>query len=108
MSSGQTKGPVIQVENLHTAYKMFGARVHALRGVSIEVNDGEFVGIVGESGSGKSTLGRALLGLLPERTAAITGGRIVIGGKDVTRNRSDDWESIRGNPIAMVFQDPLS
>jgi peptide/nickel transport system ATP-binding protein len=99
---------LIEVSDLHLTYSTYGSTVPALRGVSITVGAGEFVGIVGESGSGKSTLGRALLGLLPQGAAQITGGRILIGDKDVTHYSPDQWEVMRGDPVAMVFQDPLS
>jgi len=66
------------------------------------------VGLVGESGSGKSTLARAVLGLNPESSARIESGRIAITGRDVTRLSQAEWEDLRGNPVAIVFQDPLS
>ena len=69
---------------------------------------GEAVGLVGESGSGKSTLARAALGLTPAKIARIEAGRIRIAGRDVTHFSEDEWAAMRGNPVAIVFQDPLS
>ena len=79
-----------------------------MSGVSLEVRGGEAVGLVGESGSGKSTLARALLGLNPERIARIVAGCISIAGRDVTHLAESEWETLRGSPVAIVFQDPLS
>jgi len=106
--SSKPASTLIEVTDLHLTYTTYGSTVPALRGVSMRVGSGEFVGIVGESGSGKSTLGRALLGLLPQGVAEITSGRILIGDKDVTHFSPDQWEAMRGDPVAMVFQDPLS
>jgi oligopeptide/dipeptide ABC transporter ATP-binding protein len=82
--------------------------LHAVQDASIVVAPGEAVGLAGESGCGKSTLARAVLGLMPEGIARIRGGRIVIAGRDVTNFTPLQWEDLRGNPVAMVFQDPLS
>jgi oligopeptide/dipeptide ABC transporter ATP-binding protein len=79
-----------------------------MNNVTLSVAGGEAVGLVGESGSGKSTLARAALGLIPRSIARIESGRISIGGQDVTRFTEDEWQSMRGDPVAIVFQDPLS
>jgi oligopeptide/dipeptide ABC transporter ATP-binding protein len=100
--------PIISVSDLHFSYLRGGAVVSALRGVSVAVQPGEAVGLVGESGSGKSTLARALLGLTNPRLSRIDAGRIVIDGQDVTALGPRQWESLRGHPVAMMFQDPLT
>jgi oligopeptide/dipeptide ABC transporter ATP-binding protein len=96
---------ILEIANLKLTY---GGSVHAVQDASLVIREGEAVGIAGESGSGKSTLARAVIGLLPKDLAHISGGRIVIDGEDVTGYRGQQWERLRGNPIAMVFQDPLS
>ena len=100
--------PLLQTDAVTIAYRSHGARVVAAQDVSIVVRAGESVALVGESGSGKTTVARALLGLLPERIASIESGRILIEGKDVAASTEAQWEHLRGHPIAMVFQDPLS
>jgi oligopeptide/dipeptide ABC transporter ATP-binding protein len=98
---------VLEIQDLELAYQVGAGRIRAADGVTLTVADGEAVGIVGESGSGKSTIARAALGLLPP-TAQIDGGRIVVGGCDVTRFTAKQWVGMRGHPVAIVFQDPLS
>jgi oligopeptide/dipeptide ABC transporter ATP-binding protein len=97
--------PVVEIDALHVTYGASDRVVHAVRDATLVVNEGEAVGIAGESGCGKSTLARALLGLLPERIGRIAGGRIRV---DVTDNDEAQWTALRGHPLAMVFQDPLS
>ena len=82
--------------------------VHAVQGASVRIEAGQTVGVVGESGSGKSTIARALLGLLDPDRSSLVAGRLVLDGKDVSRLTPKEWQKIRGNPAAMVFQDPLT
>jgi oligopeptide/dipeptide ABC transporter ATP-binding protein len=100
--------PIVSVSDLHFSYLRGGAVVSALRGVSLAVQPGEAVGLVGESGSGKSTLARVLLGLTHPRLSRIDAGTIAIDGEDVTGFAPQQWESLRGHPVAMMFQDPLT
>jgi oligopeptide/dipeptide ABC transporter ATP-binding protein len=100
--------PVLSVDNVRMTYHRNDRIVHALQGASLEINQGEAVGLVGESGCGKSSLGRALIGLNPPAMATIESGSIVIEGRDVTHLPERDWPEVRGNPVAMVFQDSLS
>ena len=81
--------------------------VQAVRGVSFEVRRGEIVGIVGESGSGKSITNMTLLKLLPD-TAVIKDGRDMFQGQDLTKLSMKELRKIRGEKIAMIFQDPMS
>jgi ABC-type dipeptide/oligopeptide/nickel transport system ATPase component len=99
---------LLQTEALCVSYRSRNASVTAVQDVSIVVREGESVALVGESGSGKSTVARAMLGLLPERVGYIESGRILIDGRDVTAFTETQWEGVRGHPVAMVFQDPLS
>lgn len=81
--------------------------VQAVRSVSFEVRRGEIVGIVGESGSGKSITNMTLLKLLPD-TAVIKDGRAMFQGQDLTKLSMKELRKIRGEKIAMIFQDPMS
>jgi oligopeptide/dipeptide ABC transporter ATP-binding protein len=109
MSAGSAATPpILEVRGLGVTYRTQSRVVHAIQDASVSVAPGEAVGIAGESGSGKSTLARAALGLLPEGVARITAGSIAIAGADVTQYTPRQWERVRGRPLAIVFQDPLS
>ena len=100
--------PILEMQNLHVAYRSRGYIVNAVRGFSLTIGQSEAVGLVGESGSGKSTVARAALGLLPQRFSTILSGRILVGGRDMAFASDQEWQKQRGSPLAMVFQDPLS
>jgi oligopeptide/dipeptide ABC transporter ATP-binding protein len=100
--------PVLAIDRLRLAYRTPQGLLHAVRDATLTAGAGESVGLVGESGSGKSSLARAALGLLPQRLARIQGGCVSIAGRDVTAATETEWETLRGNPVAMVFQDPLT
>ncbi|HTV67678.1 MAG TPA: ABC transporter ATP-binding protein [Rhizobiaceae bacterium] len=86
-----------------------GARgpVHMLRGMDIDIAPGRIVGVVGESGSGKSTLAAAIIGILPSNVTKV-GGEIRFGGIDLLTLGEDGKRSLRGDRIAMIFQDPMT
>ena len=100
--------PILDVRGLDIFYDGQARRVHAIQDATLSVKPGEAVGLAGESGSGKSTLARAALGLLPPGQSRITGGSLTIAGMDVTHYTPRQWEHVRGRPLAIVFQDPLS
>ena len=88
-------------------YKAGGGQVHALRNVSLTIQEGEIVGVVGESGSGKSTLALAVSRLLRSPPAIQRSGRIVFRGSDIAELLPAKIDNIRGTGIFMVFQDPF-
>src|SRR5690348_15315580 len=89
----------IRVENVHKTYRLGDTRVHALRGLSLELHRGEFTAIVGASGSGKSTL-LNLIGCLDEPDE----GRILFGGEDVAHKTDNEKSRTRNRNIGFIFQ----
>jgi len=99
---------ILSVQNLDVKFTLRGQVLHAIRGVSLDVYQGESLAIVGESGSGKSVFVKTFMGLL-DGNGYIDSGHIYYGGRDLTENRTDrDWLKIRGKEIAMVLQDPMT
>lgn len=99
--------PILQIQNLSIDYPINIGNVRAVRDVSLELRKGEALGLVGESGCGKSTLGLALLKLL-RPPGVISGGKIIFKGTDIVRMRKKQLLRMRGQDIAMVFQNPLT
>jgi oligopeptide/dipeptide ABC transporter ATP-binding protein len=99
--------PVLDVRNLSVTITLPTTTVYAAGNVDLHVAAGETLGLVGESGSGKSMTALAVMGLLPPG-GAVTGGSVMFGGHDLTALRADQLRQIRGNDLAMVFQDPLT
>jgi len=91
--------PVIQLDHIHKTYTMGDVDVHALRGVSLTIREGEFVAIMGASGSGKSTT-MNIIGCLDQPTR----GRYVLDGQDVSEMSKDERADIRCEKIGFVFQ----
>jgi peptide/nickel transport system ATP-binding protein len=99
--------PLLRVEDLRVEFSTEDGVVHAVDGITYQVHKGRTLGIVGESGSGKTVSSLTTLGLTRRQGARIT-GRILFDGKDLVTLPEDELRAIRGNDIAMVFQDPLS
>ncbi|MDE6408040.1 MAG: ATP-binding cassette domain-containing protein, partial [Anaeroplasmataceae bacterium] len=98
---------VLQVKNLEINFRTINGQLQAVRDVSFDLYRGETMAIVGESGSGKSVTSRAILGILANN-AIVKGGKIYYDGKDLLKISEDQFHKIRGDKIAMIFQDPLS
>ena len=99
---------ILSVRDLDVKFTLRGQTLHAVRGASLDVYEGESLAIVGESGSGKSVFVKTFMGLL-DANGFISGGQILYNGQDLTAYRTDkDWLKIRGREIAMVLQDPMT
>ena len=97
----------LKVQNLVISFRTASGKLQAVRDVSFDLYKGETLAIVGESGSGKSVTSRAIMGILANN-AIVEGGKILYGDKDLLKISEEEFHRLRGDKIAMVFQDPLS
>ncbi|SFR92020.1 peptide/nickel transport system ATP-binding protein [Halomicrobium zhouii] len=100
--------PVLSVEHLRTEFHTDKEVIRAIDDVSFDVHPGETVGIVGESGSGKSVTARSIMGLVDDPGRLLDGSSIRFRGEELVGKTEDEYRDVRGDGIAMVFQDPLS
>jgi len=108
--TGEEAGKValLEVHDLKTRFYTDDGVVKAVNGVSWEVNEGETLGIVGESGCGKSVSVLSILRLIPQPPGKIEGGKVLFEGEDLMKLKDNEMRNIRGNKMAMVFQDPMT
>ncbi|MCS6940450.1 MAG: ABC transporter ATP-binding protein [Roseiflexaceae bacterium] len=100
--------PLLVVKNLETQFKTQDGVVKAVNNVSFHVDRGETLGIVGESGSGKSVTSLSIMRLIPNPPGKIVGGQIIFDGENLLDYTEEEMRHIRGNRIAMIFQDPMT
>src|SRR6201988_5251675 len=100
--------PLLQVRNLTTRFNTERGPGTAADDVSLDVNAGETVAIVGESGSGKSVTALSVMRLIPSPPGRIEAGEVLFEGKDLLKLDDAEIRTIRGNRIAMIFQEPMS
>ena len=99
---------LLEVKNLRTQFFTQDGVVHAVNGISYSVDKSETVAIVGESGSGKSVGVMSLIRLIPQPPGKIVDGEVWFDGQDLLKLSEDELRDIRGNRIAMIFQDPMT
>ena len=99
---------IVKVKNLKISFKQYDNIVHAVRGISFDINQGESLGVVGESGSGKSVTFMTVMGLLNSPTSIIEADLIEIDGINVLDQSKENIKKIRGKIAAMVFQDSMT
>lgn len=102
------KQPLLEVKELKTHFHTERGQVTAVDGVTLHVDEGEILGLVGESGCGKSVTSQSILRLFDEKRLVQYDGEILFKGTNLLELSNEKMESIRGNDIAMIFQDPLS
>lgn len=98
---------ILSVQNLHTSFTTSKGDVHAVNGVSFNLEAGKILGIVGESGSGKSVTAYSIMGIL-ESNGSITEGQILYKGKDITKFTEKEMREFRGKCCSIIFQDPMT
>ncbi|MFJ8087372.1 ABC transporter ATP-binding protein [Lysinibacillus sp. NPDC095746] len=99
---------ILEVKDLKINFKTYAGLVHAVRGVNFDLKEGETLAIVGESGSGKSVTSNALMKLIPQPPGIYESGQILFNGRDLVALSDKEMSKIRGNEIAMIFQDPMT
>ena len=99
--------PTLRVENLRTHFFTRRGLVKAVEDVSFSVGPGKILGLVGESGSGKSMTGYSIMGLV-DPPGRVVAGRILLGGRDLRTLAPGEMRKVRGNRIAMIFQEPMT
>ncbi len=97
----------LEVKNLQISFRTQGGILKAVRNISFDLYKGETLAIVGESGSGKSVTSRAIMGILAGNSI-VEGGEIIYDGQDLLKISEEDFHKLRGDKVAMIFQDPLS
>lgn len=101
-----TQENILEVKNLHVDFQTYAGEVKAIREVNFELKKGETLAIVGESGSGKSVTTKTLMGLSAKN--ANISGEILFKNRNLNDLKEEEWVKIRGNEIAMIFQDPMT
>ena len=100
--------PLLSVRDLEVKFFARRGTIHAVRGISYDLDPGETLGIVGESGCGKSVSSLAMLGILQKPAGRVTGGEVVFEDRDLLKMTDRDMRRVRGKDIAMIFQDPMT
>ena len=107
-ASAAGSDPILQLNDLKTHFFSREGVVRAVDGVSYHLNRGETLGVVGESGCGKSVTALSILRLIPDPPGRIVGGQILFEGRDLMGRSESEMQTIRGNEISMIFQEPMT
>jgi peptide/nickel transport system ATP-binding protein len=102
------KNNVLEIKDLEVEFRSDDVVVHAVNGINLVMKEGETLGLVGETGAGKTTIARTILGILSKPQGEVKQGEIVFEGRDLLRLPEKEMRKIRGEKIAMIFQDPMT
>lgn len=106
--SKNKKDLALEINNLVVEYRTDDGVVHALNGLDLTIEKGKTLGLVGETGAGKTTTGLSMLRLVPNPPGVIVDGTIKLNGENIFDKSEKELESIRGNVVSMIFQDPMT
>ena len=99
---------LFEIRNLTVEYHTDEAVIYAVNNISLSIKKGETIGLVGETGAGKTTIAKSILRILPNPQAKLVSGEIFFGGENILQISDREMRKIRGNKIAMIFQDPMT
>lgn len=99
---------ILDIEDLQVSFDTYAGEVHAVRGVTLHVDEGEVLAIVGESGCGKSVTAQTIMKLNPMPPARIKEGTITLCEEDIVSKNEKEMQRIRGQLVSMIFQDPMT
>ena len=99
---------LLEIKNLSVEYHSDEDILYAVNNVNLSLEPGETLGLVGETGAGKTTIAKSIMRILPAAQAEITSGEILYRGEDLLTLKEKDMQKVRGNKIAMIFQDPMT
>ena len=99
---------LLEIKNLAVEYRADETTIYAVNGVNLSLEKGEALGLVGETGAGKTTIAKSIMRILPPAQAHITSGEIIYEGQDLLALKEKEMQKVRGNKIAMIFQDPMT
>ena len=100
--------PFLSIKDLVVEYKSENQIVHAVNGVSLNLEKGKTLGLVGETGAGKTTIAKSILRILPDVGSKVASGEIYLEGENVLELPENKMRAIRGNKVSMIFQDPMT
>ena len=103
-----TRKVLLDVKELETTFFTDDGAFPAVDHISLDIKEGEILGIVGESGCGKSVTSLSIMGLVPSPPGKITNGEILLAGKDIAKYNDKQMRAVRGKDIAMIFQEPMT
>ncbi|MDO4277202.1 MAG: ABC transporter ATP-binding protein [Lachnoclostridium edouardi] len=98
----------LEIKDLVIHYTSDSETVYAVNGIDMEISKGKTLGLVGETGAGKTTTALSILNLIPEPSGKIISGEVKVKGKDVLQMGTQELRSLRGDQVAMIFQDPMT
>lgn len=99
---------LLKIEDLVVQYVVDRDIVEAVNGITLAIKDGKTLGLVGETGAGKTTTALSIMGLIPDPPGKIVRGKVLYHGEDLLRKSEKEMRQIRGQGIAMIFQDPMT
>ena len=99
---------LVEIKNLRVSFYQNGVLTPVVRDVSLEIMNGETLGLVGESGCWKSITSKSIMRLIPDPPGKIEGGSIVVDGREILQMSERELQSIRGKLVSMIFQEPMT